>query len=94
MKKLLFLIALALLAVAAVCAASCGATSPCQDLAYKICDCEYPAGKDRNNCYADADKTTFTAAQDTECSKYKDTCNCDNYKGADADKNCGTGGSG
>ena len=91
MHKLLFVLAVGAIAALAIWTVSCGATSPCQDLLYKICDCEYAASKDakaKDSCYTDADKASFSAAQDTECSKYKDTCNCNTYKGDTAATSC------
>ena len=91
MKKALLVCAAIAIVAVAISFISCGATSPCQDIAYKICDCEYAVNKDaaaKDKCYADVDKASFSADQDTECSKYKDSCNCDTYKSAAADQKC------
>lgn len=90
MKVLLICTAIAL-ALVAVSFVSCGASSPCQDIMYKICDCEHQANKDsaaRDKCYTEVDKASFSAEEDSECSKYKDTCTCDTYKSAEADTKC------
>ena len=79
MKKVLFTCAAIALALVAISFVSCGVSSPCQDLLYKICDCESDK-KTKDSCYAEVDKSTFSAEADTECSKYKDTCTCDTYK--------------
>ena len=87
MHKLLLVLGVFAITGFAIWTISCGATSPCQDLLYKLCDCETDK-QTKDACVADADKATFSAAQDTECSKYKDTCNCNTYKGDTAATNC------
>lgn len=89
MTKVLMVCAAIALALIAMSFVSCGASSPCQDLMYKVCDCESDK-QAKDSCYADADKATFSAEQDTECSKYKDTCTCDKVKDpAKAETACG-----
>jgi hypothetical protein len=79
MTKTLIVCAAIAGAIAACTLISCGASSPCQDLLYQICDCETDK-KTKDACYAEVDKQSFSADQDTECSKYKDSCTCDTYK--------------
>jgi len=87
MKRTILWLAVAAIGLMAIWAISCGASSPCQDLLYKLCECETDKTT-KDSCYKDADNAKFSADQDTECGKYSSTCTCDTYKSADAATKC------
>lgn len=60
------------------CPNDCGAAGPCKNLLYKICAC-LTDNKEKDNCYADTNKSMFSPAEDILCNRHMDTCNCDNF---------------
>ena len=55
-----------------------GSKGACHALLNILCDCKGDQ-KEKDACHSDADKTTFSDDQDTKCSKYLDTCDCEAY---------------
>jgi hypothetical protein len=83
MKRMILFAICAALAGLIVCATvSCGVVSPCESLLRTQCDC-IDGTAARNQCNLEVDTQTFSAAQDTECSKYVSTCTCDAFKAGD-----------
>ncbi|MBI5527712.1 MAG: hypothetical protein HY897_15385 [Deltaproteobacteria bacterium] len=79
MTRMLVVVVAVIISVSAVWAAGCGATSACQDLYYKLCECEADK-KSKDDCMAAVDKATFTADEDAACSEKKTSCTCDVLK--------------
>jgi len=80
-------------AVAAVAALSlAGCTSPCVQLAQKLCECQ-PTTSARDSCNTAAtnraSQVTVTSADETVCSGLLDKCDCHAVDTAEGKVNCG-----
>jgi hypothetical protein len=78
----------AVILAGAIWAAGCGGTSACQDLYYKLCECEEKPA-DVESCKKGVDQATFTADEDAACSEKKTSCTCEVLKNPEQAKtNC------
>lgn len=86
MKKFVLCVAGAIVAAFAIWVAGCGTPSACQDLFYKLCECE-GSSTDKENCKKAVDELKFSADEDQACSEKNTTCACENFKSAETASN-------